>query len=405
VNSAARAKYPHLASGLIAAVLAAVGVTAGVLFCERFEAQNIHALATNFSLAKIQGGVLQKHAFAAPDLLVLYGSSELEKKEPNNANEFFRDYPSGFRVFPVGQPGTTALAVLQKIAAAGGSVEGRKVAYSISPGVYFAEVWGPEYYEGNFSHLQAYELAFSNHLSWDLKSDIARRMLDFPKTLEDDRLLEAALQRLAGDTLGDRILYAAMWPLGRLHTAIGRAQDHFQAAIMIDDLAEGSAEPKRRAGALTWKGLLQRAAKFANRAAIETWKREAANRNQRQLDRRKKATQTRRLMRKVSLAREWVDLELLIRTFLELGVEPLLLSMPVEDIRLDVYGVSAEARAAYLDRLHELATRYGVALADFREHQHDPAFLIDFHDHLSPEGWLHYNKAIDDFYHGRPLHP
>ena len=47
------------------------------------------------------------------------------------------------------------------------------------------------------------------------------------------------------------------------------------------------------------------------------------------------------------------------------------------------------------------ASHFDVALLDFREHEKDPAFLVDFLDHLSPQGWLYYNKALDDFYHER----
>jgi D-alanine transfer protein len=104
---------------------------------------------------------------------------------------------------------------------------------------------------------------------------------------------------------------------------------------------------------------------------------------------------------KVSKAREWTDLDLLLRTFRELGAEPLLLSMPFEDIRLEVYGVSPEARTAYLRRLDALAEKHDLPLLDFRDHQKDPGFLVDFLDHLSPQGWLYYNKALDDFYHAR----
>ena len=111
--------------------------------------------------------------------------------------------------------------------------------------------------------------------------------------------------------------------------------------------------------------------------------------------------QTRNFVKVVEHAKEWTDLELLLRTFGELGAQPLLLSMPVEDIRLEVYGVSPEARTAYLRHLDGLAGRFDVALLDFRAHQKDPAFLVDFLDHLSPQGWLYYNKALDDFYHER----
>jgi D-alanine transfer protein len=100
-------------------------------------------------------------------------------------------------------------------------------------------------------------------------------------------------------------------------------------------------------------------------------------------------------------AREWTDLELLLRTMRELGAEPLLLSMPVEDIRLEVYGADAKLRNAYVQRLDALAEQYHLRLIDFREHERDPAFLVDFLDHLSGKGWLYYDKALDDFFHGR----
>jgi len=111
--------------------------------------------------------------------------------------------------------------------------------------------------------------------------------------------------------------------------------------------------------------------------------------------------QTKTFLTKVGKAKEWTDLDLLLRTFHELGAHPLLLSMPVEDIRLEVYGVSPEARTAYLRRLEGLAEKHDVPLLDFRDHQKDPGFLVDFLDHLSPQGWMYYNKALDDFYHAR----
>ena len=364
----------------------------------------MHALAPDLSEAKLQGVVLQKQAFEQPDLLVLYGSSELAKEMPNNATQFFQDYPTGFRVFPVGQPGTTSLAVLQKVAAVGEGLRGRKVAFSISPGWFFNETFDPKWYEGNFSQLQAYELVFTHNLSGGLKHDIARRMLDYPKTLDNEWLLEFSLERLAGGSVLDRILYAVIWPLGRLENAVGRVPDHFEAVLHI--LAEDAKlhEPKRRGlHALNWNDLAKRGAQFAvNKTALQTKRSEVAKKKASYaVAHETTALHTQTFLKRVAHAQEWTDLELLLRTFRELGAEPLLLSMPVEDIRLEVYGVSADARTAYLRRLGEIAGRYEVSLLDFREHQKDPAFLVDFLDHLSPQGWLYYNKALDDFYHQR----
>ena len=385
-------------------VVTLLALGAGVFYCDGIEQRYVHALAPDLSEVKLLGVVLQKKAFAQPDLLVLYGSSELAKEMPNNASQFFQDYPTGFRVFPVGQPGTTSLAVLQKVAAVGQAIRGKKVAFSISPGWFFTETFDPKWYEGNFSHLQACDLAFSDELSRGLKRDIASRMLDYPKTLDSQWLLDFALQRLAGDGFADRALYAMIWPLGQLENAIGRAQDHFEAMLhILDEDAKLNLPAKHGLRALKWNDLVKRAAQFAvNNSSAQAKRNEVARKKKKFATAHlTTATQTRTFMNVVEHAREWIDLELLLRTFRELGAEPLLLSMPVEDIRLEAYGVSPAARTAYLRRMDETAARYNVTLLDFRDHQKDPAFLVDFLDHLSPQGWLYYNKALDDFYHER----
>jgi D-alanine transfer protein len=392
----------HLAASSIAIAIMAVVLVGGVFYCDQIEQRYVHALAPDLSEAKLQGVVLQKKAFAQPDLLVLYGSSELAKEMPNNAAQFFQDYPTGFRVFPVGQPGTTSLAVVQKVAALGEGIKDRKVAFSLSPGWFFTESFDPKWYEGNFSHLQAYEFAFSHKLSRGLKRDIARRMLDYPKTLESHWLLEFTLSRLAGGSHLDRALYAAVWPLGQMQNTIGRVQDHFEAALhIVAEDAKLDEQAHRGLRALNWNDLIKRAAQFAiNKTAVQAKRSEIAKKKPK-LALESTEAHTQSFLKKVTKAKEWNDLDLLLRTFRELGANPLLLSMPVEDIRLEVYGVSPKARTAYLRRLEGLAEKHDVPLLDFRDHQKDSGFLVDFLDHLSPQGWLYYNKALDDFYHAR----
>jgi D-alanine transfer protein len=216
--------------------------------------------------------------------------------------------------------------------------------------------------------------------------------------------LEFTLARLADNTPIDRALYGLVYPLGRLENFIGLAQDHFEATLHIIDVDARLQEPERRGvRALKWNELVRRAAQFAvNTVAARDKKSEVARRKMRFASAHLTTiAQTQSFVKTVAHAKEWTDLELLVRTFGELGAQPLLLSMPVEDIRLEVYGVSPAARTVYLRRLDQLAARYDVALLDFRDHEKDPAFLVDFLDHLSPQGWLYYNKALDDFYHGR----
>jgi D-alanine transfer protein len=404
VKSGSPPNRQHLVAFAIAAGITGLLLAWGVHFSNRLEDRYVNALAADLSEPKLQGIALQRHAFDKPDLLVIYGSSELAKEMPNNAAQFFDDYPTGFRVFRVGQPGAASLLILQKIAAVGDAIDGKKVAYSISPGWFFTEVFDPKYYEGNFSVLQAYELAFNANLSRGLKRDIARQMLLYPKTLENEWLLRNALRHLAGDTLKDRALYAFLYPLGCLQCAVGRAQDHFEAVLHIiaeDETLPVSAPPtpKRGRHPVNWADLRRRAAKLAINIISTKRKEVAQKRAKRAHDRSPNPTAT--LVQTMAKAREWTDLELLLRTMQETGADPLLLSMPVEDIRLEVYGVSTQVRSAYLHRLDALAAKYHAPLDDFRDHQNDPGFLVDFLDHLSPDGWLYYDKALDDFYHDR----
>ena len=102
-------------------------------------------------------------------------------------------------------------------------------------------------------------------------------------------------------------------------------------------------------------------------------------------------------------AHEWNDLELLLRGLRDLGAKPLLLSMPINGPYYDRIGVSFAARAAYYERLRAVAEKYAMPLIDFRTHEEDRDFLVDYHDHLSAEGWMYYNAALDAFFHNRPL--
>src|SRR5262245_61765676 len=119
---------PHLLASLVALVIACAALACGYKWCRDTEKRQVADLAADLSDPKMQGVAIQREAFAHPDLLVLYGSSELVKQVPLMAAEFFEDYPTGFRVFPVGKAGTSQLAVLQKLAAVGTDLHGRKVA-------------------------------------------------------------------------------------------------------------------------------------------------------------------------------------------------------------------------------------------------------------------------------------
>ena len=376
----------------IAAGVALLCAAAAVLWCAAAEKRFVHSFAEDLDALKLQGVALQKAAFAQPDLLVLYGSSELVTPVPNKAAEFFEEYPTGFRAFPVGKPGTTSLAIMQKVASLGRHIVGRKAAFSLSPGFFLTEKVNEDYYEGNFSPLQSAELAFSGHLSRELKRDAARRITQYPDTIEGHWTLDFAMHRLAGDTVLDRALYAAVWPLGRLTNAVGRAQDHIEAGLKIAELNEqADAKPGRIRG-LNWKEVLRRTS-----VKVKTTRPPVSPR----LIKRPKGSMDATFLRTLKEGDEWEDFELLLRVLWELRAEALLISMPLHGADLETTGVSAEARRAYGERLGQLAATYGAQLIYFGKYENDATFFVDNLDHPGERGWMLVNKALDDFFHDR----
>ena len=130
---------PHIAPALTAVIFVIVVQVALGFYARSLEYRSIRALAAdeviierNGKLAPVknQGIALQQAALETGYMLPIYGSSELNLQaiynRPFHATILFRDLPTGFTVFPVGKAATTCLIILQKLAAVGPPLEGRK---------------------------------------------------------------------------------------------------------------------------------------------------------------------------------------------------------------------------------------------------------------------------------------
>jgi D-alanine transfer protein len=378
-----------IALGAVAFILLAAAV-AGAYFERRY----VHVLAPVLFLQKTQGLELQKVAFAQPDLLPLYGSSELVVSAANKATDFFQTYPSGFGVFSVGKPGSASLILLQKLAAMGSDLRGKKVAISISPTYFFRQDVPAAYYNGNFSLLQAGEIIYSPHLSFDLKRDVARRMLRYPKTLEKSALLAFTLRRLASGSLMNRVLYYGTVPLGLLENGILRIQDHCETLLYIlKRVWRLPVAVTRSLRTVNWDELMADATAQA---------RKHNNSDTGSVGPEKGPEM---FVAGEQNAHEWIDFELLLRGLNELGARPLVLSMPIDGKYFDRFGVGRPYRDLYYKRIRGLAEVHHIPLLAFEEHDLDEDFLVAHRDHLTDKGWLYFDKALDDFFHGQLVLP
>src|SRR5919198_2757363 len=135
MSAATRKQMPHLFAGLIALGLAAIILFAGQRALIHLEHITIASTAPESFMLKNQGLAFQRAAAHSPNVLMIYGTSELlVPAAPERGNIFFRTAPTGFQLSPVGSGGAGPLIMLQKVGALGSALRGKKVAFSLSPG-------------------------------------------------------------------------------------------------------------------------------------------------------------------------------------------------------------------------------------------------------------------------------
>lgn len=390
-----RQGMPHLFSGLIACCLVGAVLAGAELVAVHLEQATILSTAPELFSLKNQGLAFQRAAARAAYVLPFYGSSELTAvRVPERAHIFFRTAPTGFQVSAVGKGGANSLIILQKIAALGSDLRGKKVAISLSPGWLLTPgSWWLEWYRGNFSPMAASEMAFGTALDFELKRDIASRMLEFPSTLKNSPFLECALKLLASGHWRDRVMFCILWPVGKAQTTILELQDHF-AALNYIRLKIKSA-PSGRLETLDWPKLIASVggvnATDAVKVPIASSVKEEAKRGPSDVT----------FKNDMNASPGWINLELLLRTLARVQAQPVVLSMPIPGNFYDQKGVSRSAREDYYLKLRTLVQSYHFRLVEFKEHDEDPAFLYLHKSHLTAKGWMYYNRALDDFYHDR----
>jgi D-alanine transfer protein len=413
-------KAPHLAPALAAVAITAGALGGGYLYARSIEARYVHALAPVIASGefpvKFEGSAWQRAAFRETDLLPLYGSSELELKDPYHAANLFKDYPTGFTIFPMGKMGAGCLTALQKLTAVGSDLQGKKVVISITPPPFFRGMMPKDNYQGNFSALYASALVFSMDLGIPLKQKIAHRLLDYPKSLEKEPLTRLALHYLVEDSPLGSAIYRALMPLGQIQNLVFQLQDHWNSLVFIHSIEPGLLhDVQHKPATLDWQGLageaelLYRDNAYNNPFGIakHVWEREG-RRLGRQVDAYPGTIlplvrAIREMGQTISSAKEWTDLELLLQTLQELGARPLILSSPMKGAYYAYWAVPFEERRLYYDRLEKVAGEYNIPTIDFADHDGDAFFTLDAASHISSKGWIYYCKVLDAFYHAKEI--
>ncbi len=400
-------RYPHLFSGLLTLLIVSGLLAGGGAYARSLELGYVHGLDPLRLPQADVGSALQQAALEQPDLLVVYGSSELlGESSPYQASRFFQTYPTGFDVYPIAVSGAALLDTAQDLAAVGPELHGKKVVFSFTPSTFYDRGVDPQGYAADFSRLHANALIFNPSLSLETRRIAASRMEQYPDTLKDDPLLQFAIQQLACGCTQGFYLYDLSFPLGQLQTGIIRMQDHWEVLNIIRDRTGLNPQIVRKPASIDWQAALARSIEIQkslssnNPYGVENG--EWAN-TYSKLVAVSPSTggEDARFLQNLNISKEWTDFDLVLRILKEEGAQPLILSRPFDGPLINAMGLSWQARQTYYLKLQDTVSRYGFAFVDYANHDGDLYFSIDQGSHPGRPGWVFVDLVLDQFYHGR----
>jgi D-alanyl-lipoteichoic acid biosynthesis protein DltD len=396
----------HLLAGGIALAIGLAVLFFGVSYARAKEEAYVHSMAPLRLNQSHVGRAWQQAAASQPDLLLVFGSSEmLNEDTPYRASDFFGRYPTGFTVYEVARPGMTSLDMLQDIASLGPTLRGKKVVISFTPSMFLLPEEKDRAYAANFSVLHGLETVFSPSLSRETRRRAAQSMSAYPDVLQKDEVLQFAVRHLAGASLPNRVLYDLSMPIGWLDIGVVRAQDHWEAMRFLQRRSPGLAPPQRVAQQPDWPRLAaqaeaeQRQASSNNPYGVENrfWENHYAG-----FKPAVSGSGDAEFIHKLEISDEWNNFDLLLRVLKEVGAEPLLMSRPVNGpLWQAANGVSPQARLYYYQSIENEAQKFGFAWVDYRQYDMDPYFSTDAASHPSRKGWVIVDETLDDFFHDR----
>lgn len=431
-ESAARGESvaaPRRPVGLFAA-LAALAISVGAAWqqeglAHHLAGHRLRAMAQPLERLKLQTLTFQRTAFESDRMLPVYGSSELFCCGASyRPSRIFASEPTGFNAFSIGMPGAGDLLFALSLGALGKAIEGKKVVVIDSPPWFFNRNGiNPGWYIGLFSSEIAYMFIFEAPISLELREIAARRMLDYPKTLEPHPLLRAAVRELADPTPLHLATYHALRPLGRLAAWIERVNDASQTRRFVHRHKSWKPVPYPYRRTLDWVGVTTEATQLAERndttnpfgfpddsfqqmvkkeqgrvqQAIAVYRSGGTNRDGRLLPEPPDWTA------EMQASVEWTDLRLVIGILRELGAHPLIVGLPMPGPYDDYTELSPRLRRVFYDRWDAAVRGTGIPWVDLRDADEDPFFLTDSGAHLSPRGWVFADRMLDMFWHGSTI--
>ena len=328
--------------------------------------------------------------------MVVLGSSELFSEDGlAYPKTLFNNGYSDFNMIMMGQGYVQSLPQTVNIGAISEYIENGKVVLVVSPQWFTKTGLISEAYSSRFVEDTFVKFLQNDTLSVETKRRVSDRINELlasdPTTLE--RVLK--YESIYLDNSLNPFKRAEMLT----YSAFRSAKTRFTFASELDDLPELDKSNFVRVEDIDFGQLLVEAEKRGREACTNNdYAVEDAYYDRNIGDRYAELKDT-NLESTFSVSPEYDDLRLFLDTCKELGLETMIVSVPVNGKWYDYTGFSNEDRNKYYQNIRDICAEYDVRIADFSDKEYEDYFLLDIM-HLGWKGWVYFDKAVYDFYRG-----
>ena len=357
---------------------------------------------------KLYGLELLKASAAREDNIIIYGSSELRTFDiSTHPVNFFADKRDGFQVNIIGRGSCQSIIHALSVAASGDALSGKKVVLITSPQSYVKEGITTDMFLANFSKQHFLTIMGDKTVSESVK---ARLSLRTEELLEE---YKAEFGSYGG--YEDVLLYTRLYNSGNFAAKAaltllkpGYALQNY--LLGLRDLADAAAlirgEGDTAGNANGNKSVIDWAAEQV--AATEAAKPMTDNNDfgmlkdyyNRYIGSKLKLQEGKEKNLSYSESEEYDDLRLLLDVCKEKELEIMFVHVPLHGQWSDYTQFSTDRRNEYYENVREIVGEYNnVTLCDLTVGEYEPYFLCDVM-HLGWNGWLKFNEALSNFYHG-----
>lgn len=357
---------------------------------------------------KLYGLELLKASAAREDNIIIYGSSELRTFDiSTHPVNFFADKRDGFQVNIIGRGSCQSIIHALSVAASGDALSGKKVVLITSPQSYVKEGITPDMFLANFSKQHFLTIMGDRSVSESVK---ARLSLRTEELLEE---YKAEFGSYGG--YEDVLLYTRLYNSGNFAAKAaltllkpGYALQNY--LLGLRDLADAAAlirsEGDTDGNASGSKGVIDWAAEQV--AATNAAKPMTDNNDfgmlkdyyNRYIGSKLKLQEGKEKNLSYSVSEEYDDLRLLLDVCKEKELEIMFVHVPLHGQWSDYTQFSTDRRNEYYESVREIVGEYNnVTLCDLTIGEYEPYFLCDVM-HLGWNGWLKFDEALSNFYHG-----